>query len=509
MTLNKKYLKNANFGLLVVIVIGILIVLNFFSYQIFYRWDLTQNKDYSISGASKKTVADLTDVVSIKAYFSTDLPAQFVNLRQEVGDILDEYVSYSGGKLKVEFIDPSSDETTQQDLYTQGIPQLQFNALEKDKYQVVNGYLGMVIRFGDKTQVIPVVQDTNGLEYQITSAIKKVTSKQIAVVGFWQGNGTADTTKDITAAYKKLSDLYDVRLVNFASDKVIPGEINTLIIAGPTEKFTDTELKAIDAFLMRGSSLLVLVDGVKVGSNLTAEVNDVGLNKLLTAYGVTVNNDLVLDASNGMASFTQGFITFSTNYPFWPKVIKQDFDQADVATAKLESVVLPWASSLDVQVDKLKENQVSYLMKTTNRAWLEKDNFNLNPQADFSSLGQAGQFNLAVSISGKFPSPYNLANTATGRLIVVGDSDFIHDNFLNNNPDNLVLFQNLVDSLSLGNDLISIRSKGITVRPIRELSDTMKLTVRYFNIFGLTVIVILFGMIRYFLRRRSRFVDEI
>ncbi len=509
MNFDKKILKNANFGLLVVIVIGILIVVNFFSYQIFYRWDLTQNKDYSLASVSKKTVADLTDVVSIKAYFSTDLPAQFVNLRQEVGDILDEYVSYSGGKLKVEFIDPGNDQTTQRDLYMQGIPQLQFNALEKDKYQVVNGYLGLVIRFGDKTQVIPVIQDTNGLEYQITSAIKKVTSKQIAVVGFWQGNGTADTTKDITAAYKKLSDLYDVRTINFAADKAIPGEIETLIIVGPTASFNDTELKAIDAFLMRGGSLLVLVDGIKVGSNLTAEKNDVGLNKLLTAYGVTVNNDLVLDASNGMASFTQGFITFSTNYPFWPKVINQDFDQNNVATAKLESVVLPWASSLDIQADKLKGNQVSYLMKTTNRAWLEKDNFNLNPQADFSSLGQMGQFNLAIALSGKFSSAYNQTSTDSGRLIVVGDSDFIHDNFLNNNPDNLVLFQNLTDGLSLSEDLISIRSKGITDRPIRELSDTMKLTVRYLNIFGLTVVVILFGVIRYFLRRRRGFADEI
>ncbi len=165
MKFNKKFLEKTNFGILVIIVIGILIVLNFFSYQIFYRWDLTQNKDYSISKVSKKTVSDLKDVVNIKVYFSKDLPSQFINLRQEVADILDEYVNYSNGNIRIEFIDPKKDSQTEQELAMLGIPQLQFNVLEKDKYQVVNGYLGIAVKYGDKTQTIPVVEDTRDLEY--------------------------------------------------------------------------------------------------------------------------------------------------------------------------------------------------------------------------------------------------------------------------------------------------------------------------------------------------------
>ena len=105
MNFNKLFNKT-NSTALIIIVIGILAVVNFFSYNIFYRLDLTQNKDYSISKASKKTVADLKDIVNIKAYFSANLPTQYINLRQEVGDILEEYANYSGGKVKVEFIDP-------------------------------------------------------------------------------------------------------------------------------------------------------------------------------------------------------------------------------------------------------------------------------------------------------------------------------------------------------------------------------------------------------------------
>ena len=460
MNLNK-FLKKANLSITIMIIIGILVVLNFFSYNIFYRFDLTQNKDYSLSQASKQSVADLKDIVSLKVYFSVDLPRQFLNLRQTVGDILDEYASYSGGKIRVEFINPKADQTTRQELYLAGIPELQFNALEKDKYQVINGYLGMLIKYGEKAQAIPVIENTKDLEYQITSAIKKVTSAKIAKIVFWQGNGAADAKTEISAAYEKLADIYDVSLFNYATEKNLSNDLDTLIIIGPKEKFKDEELKAIDGFLVRGGSLVILADGVKVEQGLSASKNDTGLNKILEAYGLKLNENLVLDVNNGLASFSQGFVTFTTNYPYWPKVIKSGFDQNNPAVSRLEGLVLPWASSVEVAPDKTKELAVSYLAVTSDRALAAADNFRLDPQAPISD-GVKGKFNLAVSLAGKFSSAFNNVNSGAGRLILAGDSDFIRDSFLRNNPDNLLFFQNLVDSLSLGNDLIVIRSKGVT-----------------------------------------------
>lgn len=509
MKLNKKLLKNSNFALTVVIVIGILAVVNFLSYQIFYRWDLTANKDYSISKISKKTVGNLDDIVNIKVYFSKNLPARYITLRQEVGDILDEYANYSNGNVRVEFIDPADDEDLKQELMMKGIPELQFNVLEKDKYQVVRGYLGMAVQYGDNTEAIPVIQDTRNLEYQVTLAIKKATGQINAVVGFVSSNSTLDFQNEISAAYQKVSRLYQTRPVDLAQGAVSP-DINTLIIAGPKEKFNEEELKEIDAFLMRGGSLLMLVDGVKVGDGLTAVSNDTGLDSLLKNYGIKVNHDLVLDVSSAIASFNQGFMTFSTNYPFWVKVLKPGFDQDNASVAKLESAVFPWVSSIDVLADKInKEDNISYLARTTAKAWTQTENFNLNPQQMFFPTGDIGQRNLAVLITGKFNSAYGQGSVNSGRLIVVGDSDFMTDGFVRRNPDNLILFQNLVDSLSLDGDLISIRSQGVTERPIKELSDGARAAIRYGNIFGLTLIVVAFGLIRYFIRRRNEFIDEL
>lgn len=510
MIFNKGSIKKANFGLTAIIIIGILAMVNFFSYRIFYRWDLTQNKDYSISKASKQVAGGLDDVVNIKVYFSKNLPSQYIGLRQEAGDILDEYAAYSNGKIRVEFIDPGDNEEMKSELYMLGIPELQFNVLEKDKYQIVKGYLGIAARYGDKTEIIPVVENTDNFEYQMTLAIKKVISGEMAAVGFAAGNSTADLENEMSAAYEKTGELYQAQPVDLDSEKEIPDDIDTLVIAGPKEKFSEVQLKAIDAFLMKGKALLILADGVNVGDGLIASVNDTGLNDLLEKYGIKINNDLALDVSSGIVSFTQGYVTFSTNYPLWPKILPQGFDRENAATANLESLVLPWASTLEVAEDKIdKANKISYLARTTDKAWRQAGDFDLNPQQMFQPAGEKGIFNLAVAVSGKFTSAYGNGETGNGRLIVVGDSDFIKDGFSRNAPDNLVFFQNLIDSLSLDEDLINIRSKGVSDRPLKELSDGAKAAIRYFNIFGLTIIIVAFGMVRYYIRRRSKFADEL
>jgi gliding-associated putative ABC transporter substrate-binding component GldG len=506
-----KILKNqGNLGAGALLVIGILAVVNFFSYQIFYRLDLTANKEFSLSPVSKETVKNIDDIIKIKAYFSSNLPSQYVNLPQEVKDILDEYQTYSGGKLKVEFIDPKDDQALQGELQIKGIPQLQFNVMEKDKYQVVNGYLGMSIQYGDKTETIPVIQDTGNLEYQITSKIKKITAKELPVIGVLTGNGALDTTSEISAAFKDLSLLYDVVTVPLSTDKKIDDKVKTLIVPGPKEEFSKEELKAIDDFLMRGGSALFLLDGVKVDNSLQASYNETGLDKLLESYGLRANKDLVLDESAGVASFNQGFVTFNINYPFWPKIIKSGFDADSATVSRLEAVIFPWVSSVDLIKDKLDaSDKIVYLVKSSDKSWLMKDSLNLNPQQDFTS-SKKDRYDLAISLTGRLKSAYNSSVAENARIVLVGDSDFLRDNFVRGQGDNMTFFQNLVDGLALDEALVSIRAKGSTDRPInKELSDKSKAALRYFNVFGLTVLIIALGMWRYYSRRKSRMVDEL
>lgn len=509
-----KRVKKTDLSMTLLLIVGILVVANFLSYRVFFRWDLTENKIYSLSDASKKTMRELDDIVTIKSYFSSTLPSQILNLKQEVEDILNEYQAYSGGKVKLEFIDPQESEEIQRELAIMGIPQLTFEVYEKDKLQLVNGYMGLAISYSDQTEPIAAIKrNTSDLEYQITTAIKKVTIDEIATIGWLTSHSTPDAEGELKAVMQQLEDLYTIERLTLSEETPLISErINTLVIPGPEEPFNEAQLVAINSFVVRGGSLLVLLDGVKIGEGLFASQNNTGLNTLLGEYGIIVYQDLVADVRNAVASFSQGFFTFRSNYSFWPNFTNDGFNKDHSAVANLENVVLPWASSLSVDTSKINEEDFKYLMFTTDQAWRVSDNYNVAPNAANVPQGERGVYNLGVAVNGAIPDPYakeGEPSQINARLIVVGDSDFITDGFVFNNPDNATLMQNLVDSLSFDEDLINIRSKGVTSRPIKsDLSDSARSTIRYLNIFGLTLIVIAFGLVRYFLRRRSRFIDE-
>ncbi len=518
---NSKKIKKSDLGVTLLLIIGILGVVSFFSYQFFYRWDLTENKIFSISDVSKNAARNLDDIVNIKAYFSSNIPNQVLYLRQEVKDLLEEYQNYSNGKIHVEFIDPQSDEETQRELAAIGIPQLTFEVYEQDKRQLVNGYMGIAVSYGGKTEVIPAIKrNTSDLEYQITTAIKKVTVGEIATIGYLSSQNTLDLNNQLQIARQQLEEIYDVREIRFNSENPeVPQDIDTLLIVGPKDKFTEEDLKAINDFLKRGGALLLALDGVKIGDGLLATKNETDINTLLTKYGLRINQDLVADLRSGTASFSQGFISFSTNYPFWPAVRNDQyygdgFNRENNAVANLEQVIFPWVSSVDILPDKLKAESAVVLAHSTDKAWHLTDNFNVAPQQAMTPKKDQQQFDFVVFYNGElkdaYPQEGNEAESFNSRIILVGDSDFVKNDFVRNNPDNLTLFQNLVDLLSFDSDLINIRSKAATTRPIKDgLTDKEKAIIRYLNVFGLTVIVVFYGIIRYFLRRRSRFVDDL
>jgi ABC-2 type transport system permease protein len=510
-----KFLKKSDKYLTIIFVIGILAVINFIATQIFFRADLTASGDFSISQVSKKTVGRLDDIVKINAYFTKNLPPKYLTLEQEVQDILNEYANYSNGKIKIKTIDPATLADSQNAMAAIGIPTLQFNVVQNDSFQVVQGYLGIAIEYGGQRQVIPVVGDTQNLEYQITSAIKKLTGKDLPTIGLVTSNGTVSASQPTSAnentvaqAQAKLAELYKVKNIDLAKDK-ITDDISTLLLIGPKEKFTEEELKKIDAFVMQGKSLIILADGVNVAKGSSAVKNDLGWDKLLSGYGLKLNNDLVSDTSNGRASFSSNngayTMNYMINYPLWPKILPDNLDRQNVITANLQSLILPWASSIET-TPKDGEN-ISVLVKSTNEAWLQTNNFNLNPQAAISNV-KTGQYDLAVYVSGKLTSPYDQGSTDKARIILVGDSDFATDNFTGSGSDNMIFFQNIADGLTLDSDLINIRAKSATERPIKTLDNTTKNFVRYINIFGITVIVLIVGLLRYFLRRRNKVKKE-
>ncbi|MFH1188192.1 MAG: GldG family protein, partial [bacterium] len=528
MNLSKKTKLKSSLVFCAVIVAAALVAINIISYKIFYRFDLTQNKEFSISSVTKSALQNLDDSVDVKVYFSQKLPPQYIGVAQEVKDILDEYQNYSRGKLHIVFIDPKDDAGLQKEAQGFGIPQLQFNVMEKDQFQITQGYLGLAIIRGDKNEVLPVIEETSNLEYKLTAAIKKVTANKIGKIGFTTGHGEAEIWPRNPGEKSELGEIlaqqFDLSSIDITNGEIISDDIDTVVINGPKQAFTDREMYVVDQFLMKGKNIFFLLDGVAIDQNLMASPNDTNLEKLLAAYGVNLEKNLVLDASNEILHFNDGksMFGFMSSYPFWVKARKENFDRSNVIVNQLETLLFPWASSMSVNKEITGDNVVSELVLSSEKSWEQKENFDLNPTQNFAPSPDGLQKRiLAVAVNGKFKSYFDgkkiptkeIANekgkkksteivgdaavvnsTDKGRIVVVGDSDFISSAAVGRSQNNLIFFQNVIDVLTQDENLIAIRAKGSNDRPIREVSESEKNWIKFVNILGISILVLIFGV---------------
>jgi gliding-associated putative ABC transporter substrate-binding component GldG len=517
----------------VVVVFLIVALINFLSTRRFVRADLTDDKRYTISSSTKKVLKGLDDVVTINAYFSKK-PPRVAQIRQSVRDVLDEYRAFSNN-VQIDFIDPATDdETEKQKLRFMGIPEVQVNVIEKDQAQVANVYMGIAVLYEDKKEVLPIVQNTFTLEYDLTSAILKVTRDEVKTVGFLSGHDELDIDAEQFQVFRQqLSKQYNVRKVSIDDGKEIDTDVATLIITGPKTKLTEREKYEIDQLIMRGGRVVFLIDpidmppGTMQGSPLAT-----GLNDLLEHYGVKLGNNLVLDRYHDSASFRQGFVTYTLPYPYWVKVVKSNFSTEHIVTSQLESLTLPWASSLQLLSKGDESIEMIALAKTSESSWTVQSPYNIDPNNRLRPPSSArNAYTVAASLSGVFKSFYagkdippvessESADDATPepvdedrttkpeseptQIVVVGNSRFLEQG----RPDGQIFFLNTVDWLTLGEDLINIRSHGVTDRPLKEVSESEKFFLKFFSMAGIPILVVAFGLIRYFLKRRAKRLIE-
>ena len=528
----------------ILVVFGIVALVNFLSSRRFIRADLTAEKRYTISQSTKKVLKGLDDIVTIDVYFSRK-PPRVAQIRQSVRDILEEYRAFSNN-LQINFIDPAAeDEAEKQKLRFMGIPEVQVNVIEKDKAEVANVYMGIAVLYEDKKEVLPVVQTTANLEYDLTSAILKVTSEEVKTVGFLSGHDEMDVfDQPFGPLRQELSKQYDVRKVAIEGGKAIDSDVATLIIAGPKKELTEREKYEIDQFIMRGGRALFLIDPIVIQyEGLSVNPLKTGLNDLLEHYGVKLNDNLVLDVSMGQITYSQGFMTVSTGYAYFIKLLKEyryrtgetseGLSKDSIITNQLESLTLHWASSLELLPQEDAAVEAIALAKTSRGGWTAQSPYNISPtNRQFqppASIQQA--HTVAVSLSGAFKSFYagqdippaessesdetvtaepaeeertTKTNSEATQIVVVGNSQFLQQG----QRDAQLFFLNTVDWLTLGEELINIRSHGATNRPLKEISESEKFFLKFISIAGVPLLVIAFGLVRFFLRRRAKRLVE-
>ena len=488
------------------ILISSLILINLISRNIFHRFDLTDNKMYSLSSSSKSVIGKIDDLMTVKVYFSNDLPGDYANNRRYLQDILEEYAAYSKGNLRFEFTDPTSDEDMQLTAQQAGIQPVQLQVIENDKVEVKRVYMGLTILYQDNKEVIPVIQTTAGLEYNITMKIKKLvnTDKQTIAIA----SAITQPTENQTIS-QILSQRYLLR--NIGLDQEIDPNISAILLNGFEDSLSTDEYKNLKKYIDNGGNVLIGQNRISVDIQ-TQQATPINSNifTLLEEYGIKIQENLVLDRLCGKVNVQQNMGIFRMavpmDYPFIP--IITNFNEEEVIVSGIEQHQVLFPSEIIIDTLTSPNINLSTLFRSSNQSTTMTGFYNLNPDPktnpSFSQLTEPGKI---LSLRSEIT---NQNSGLISNIIVVSDSKFISDNGSGASPENHIFLLNAIDYLMGDRELIALRSREITTRPLQELDNASKSTWKWVNMLLPSILIIGFGIIRFRKENnRSSYLEEL
>ncbi len=483
--------------------IGIAVVSNVLGSRIPGRVDLTKNQSYSISNSTKNIIGNLSDIVTITFYASSRLPSQLTPVVRDIRDLLRDYQQYSKGNISVIQKDPSNHPEISSEATSQGVREVQFNVIGQEEFQLKTGFVGMVISYGDKHEAIPLIQQTGDLEYQLTGLIAKLTTKSKKKIVFLSGHGEKNLASDYQTLNQELQKQFITETVTLDStSSQIASDAAELVIAGPTQAIDQTTRTAINNFLQSGKSVFFMVDMYTFNpQTLTATLNQNNFSDFIANYGVSVSANAVYDLrSSETIRVGQNDVSVLVPYPFWIRGLPAKTDSP--ITQRLTYVTFPWAASLATDTTVLGKHGLTAqtLIATSPYASSQKDTINISPNAaTFSKEGLSSQ-QIVISASG----PQQSTSNNTGKFIVIGDSDFMIDQFVQNNPQNLAFGLGVISYLAQQNSFADVRIKQDVSSKLVFRSSVEPSVIKYGNM--LVAIVLPAGVVlfRWFKRRNLR-----
>ncbi|MBI4235972.1 MAG: GldG family protein, partial [Chloroflexi bacterium] len=356
--------------------------------------------------------------------------------------------------------------------------------------------------YADRAETIPFIETAQGLEYRLASLTHRLAQKDRKTIGFLTGYREPEIEYGIFKA--ALSEEFNTRDVASTDDGALDlTGVDVVVVASPTKGIPEKARATLSGYLAAGGKALMLLEPVIVDpTTLTARANADSFADFALRYGVQVNQDLVYDLrANETVTFGSGGRTFLLPYPFWARALVQD----PTILGSMETVLVPWPSSLQVQEAATREMEITPLLVTTLFAGLQRDSFLLRPSGDQPPGPPEGEVLLGVALQRPAGSgPSATRDAASGfRIAIIGDADWLTDQAIRQSSGNLLAGLNLIDWLAQEDSLVRIRTKGTGTRMLFFGSSTHQSVVRFGNILGVPVLLILAGLTRYSVRQRS------
>lgn len=482
------------------IILGLLglVIVNFVSAHYFLRFDLTKNNIFSLSEPTKKMVSNLDDQVTVKVFFTDNLPAQYANNRRYLKDQLEELRSLSNGKLNYQMIDPAGNPELEKEAQDFNIPGVQVNVFENERYEVKKAYMGLVILYEQKRELIPVIQSMDNFEFDFSTTLNRMVNVSLPSLATSTDFGMSGWTgKDGIQQY--LSKQYNLTTVSIANENGIPDSIRSLILFTPKDSLSKTAELNIKKYLERGGQLAWLFDRVSVNLQ-QGSGQDIrnGMENIFREYGVRFSGNLVQDLQCAAISVSDPRSPFpfpvQVQMPYLP--IVSNFSKSSVISRGLDAVSPVFISA--ISIDSIPTGLThDVVMRSGEASKMVSGFYFINPfeEHDKATFIEK-EIPLAVSLEGKFGKSDN-----AGKLFLMTDEEFTNDNYIRNGA-NVQLILNIVYWISDDKGLMAIPSKKDFIQPLPEMDNGLKASVRYSNLILPLLLVLIWGVIRWRNRKR-------
>jgi gliding-associated putative ABC transporter substrate-binding component GldG len=316
-----------------------LVVINFLASRVHARFDLTEDKRYSVTPATKGLLKELQGDLTIDVFLKGDFPAEFRKLSNTTNEFLNVFRENSRSKVRFRFISPEEEvaggKSWGDSLQALGASPINLNVQVKsgEENKIVypyallqyNGQRALVNLFQSSKRTISAAELNNAeamMEYQFVRTIDKMMHPEKPLVAYATGNGepTDARTYDLQQV---VGNSYTLFTFDLTAQKYIPDTMKALLVVKPVNGFTDAEKLKIDQYIMRGGKVLWFIDNLHAEqdslsfkSELIAYDRNLNIQDLLFNYGVRINPDLIMDLQCDFMPFAVGGSASSPQYEF-------------------------------------------------------------------------------------------------------------------------------------------------------------------------------------------------
>ena len=547
----------------VVIALVCLLAVNYIAKQWHTRIDLTQDKRYTLSEVSKKTLAKIQNPIVIDVLLKGNIPTEFKKLQTETIQLLDEYAA-ANNNIIVNFVNPlegeEHPESVIQELINNGYQPLQITQNEAGKSSIEYIFPWAVISDGKKSERVRLFVNKLGstdqeqvqnsvqkLEYNFTDALYKFALDKKKKIAILRSNGALE---DIYMAdfLKTAREYYFI--APFTLDSVATNPEKTLhdlekfdllLVPKPTEPFTDAQKQVVDQYIMNGGRALWLIDNVavsledmyKTGGMTMAMPINLNLTDMFFQYGFRINYTLVNDLyfSEIIVATGDGSQTRYMPIPwvYNPLVISGN---NHLINNHLDAVRFQFANSIDTLKNGVKKTVLLASSPFSKADGTPREiNLRFDPNNQNKEAYKHGNIPLAVLLEGEFNSvykdrirPINLKEKADRskptKMLVVADGDIIKNDIdsKNNIPlelgfdkwtskyyDNKSFLQNALNYLLDDTEFLSLRNKKVQLafldkQKVAESVSSWQIKV---FVYPLLLLILVMLSVLYFYRKKN------